>query len=300
MSRCSSLKAKDRSADALVHGAVAALDGMRAALTAARMVRFGLAVAALALAGQARADEPPVVVADEGSVSVTRVDTNLPVIALTFDACPTHRTTDGFDREVFEILRREQVPATVFVSGLWLRAHWPEAQELAEEPLIELGNHSYDHPQFSALSVAKGRAEIEETSQLIEALGRHPVGFRPPFGDWPGWLPHETGGLPVVLWDVVSGDAGGHVSPERMVDYVSKTARPGSIVIFHINGNGPNTKKALPEIIQRLRERGMRFVQVSELLRLDGGTIVKAHPAHYQKKVVSAAAPSATVAHQGE
>jgi peptidoglycan/xylan/chitin deacetylase (PgdA/CDA1 family) len=37
-------------------------------------------------------------------------------------------------------------------------------------------------------------------------------------------------------------------------------------VIFHINGRGRKTAEALPEILRTLRDRGLRFVFLSELL----------------------------------
>jgi peptidoglycan/xylan/chitin deacetylase (PgdA/CDA1 family) len=228
----------------------------------------------------------------DAAAAVSRVKTREPVVALTFDACPTRPGSAGFDREVFEILRRQHIPATVFVSGRWVEQHWQEARELAQEPLIELGNHSYRHPQFSRLDAAAGRAEIEATDKLIAELGRQSVAFRPPFGDWAGWLTAETGGQPVVLWDVVSGDAGGHISADNMVASVTAEARRGSIIIFHINGRGPHTKKALPRIIQRLRARGLRFVTVSELLGLQNAAIVRARPARYKKRTEPAPAES--------
>jgi peptidoglycan/xylan/chitin deacetylase (PgdA/CDA1 family) len=91
--------------------------------------------------------------------------------------------------------------------------------------------------------------------------------------------------LPTVLWDVVSGDAGGHVPPERMVAKVSREVRPGSIVIFHINGRGPNTRKALPAIIKELRAKGMRFVFVSELLQLVRAGDAKVIPARFDIRI---------------
>lgn len=219
----------------------------------------------------------------QGGLAVERVATTEPVVALTFDACPTRRATH-LDREVLAYLHQEKLPATVFVSGRWIRDHRGDAQALAGEPLIELGNHSYAHLPFSTLSVDQGRAEIQETERLISQLGRRSVGFRPPYGDWAGWLPHETGGLPVVLWDVVSGDAGGHVPAARMIESVTRQVQPGSIVIFHINGNGPFTARALPEIVRRLRARGLRFVPVSELLGLHDATVVRARPAQYHAR----------------
>jgi peptidoglycan-N-acetylglucosamine deacetylase len=215
--------------------------------------------------------------------AVARVITSAPVVALTFDACPT-RLRAGFDREIFDILRREQVPATVFVSGKWMEKFWNEARELAAEPLIELGNHSYRHQYFSDMDSTRAREEIDVTDRLIAALGRTSVGFRPPFGDWAGWVTSQTSGRPVVLWDVVSGDAGGHVRAETIIEKVVSNTQPGSIVIFHINGRGPQTKKALLPIIRRLRARGLRFVRVSELLEIEGGIIVKARPSRYKKR----------------
>ena len=77
----------------------------------------------------------------------------------------------------------------MFVSGRWVETHREEALVLAAEPLIELGNHSYDHPAFSSLTMEQARADIERTDRIIASLDRQSVGFRPPFGDWAAWLP---------------------------------------------------------------------------------------------------------------
>jgi peptidoglycan/xylan/chitin deacetylase (PgdA/CDA1 family) len=223
------------------------------------------------------------------AAAVSAVTTHENVVALTFDACPSPKGPTGFDREVFEILEREHIPATIFVSGKWVETHREEALELAANPLIEFGNHSYDHAQFSLLSREQARADIERTDRIIASLGRESVGFRPPFGDWPAWLSHRTGGQPIVLWDVVSGDAHGHIGVPRMVEAVTAAVQPGSIVIFHINGRAPGTKKALPQIIARLRERGLGFAKVTDLLRLPDAVIVNARPQRYRKKVPTTA-----------
>ena len=63
-----------------------------------------------------------------------------PAVAITFDACATKKGWYGFDCDVFDILRREQVPATIFVSGRWVDTH-PEAMgDLTSDPLIEFGD----------------------------------------------------------------------------------------------------------------------------------------------------------------
>jgi peptidoglycan-N-acetylglucosamine deacetylase len=217
------------------------------------------------------------------SAAITAVATNEPLVALTFDACPSPKGPRGFDRKVFEILRREQVPATVFVSGKWVEDHPRAARELASEPLIELGNHSYDHSQFSQLSSERARADIQRTDRIIASLNRESIGFRPPFGDWSSWLTLKADGQPIVLWNVVSGDAKGRVTVPQMIETVTAAVEPGSIVVFHINGRSPGTKKALPVIIRRLRARGLGFAKVTDLLRVPDAVIVNAQPQRWRK-----------------
>jgi len=73
-------------------------------------------------------------------------------VAITFDACATHSHLYEFDRAIFETLKREEVPATIFVSGRWVEGHPDAMEELASSPLIEFGDHSYDHPHMPELT----------------------------------------------------------------------------------------------------------------------------------------------------
>jgi len=199
---------------------------------------------------------------------IRRVETQEPQVALTFDACATKKGWYGFDRDVFDILKRQQVPATVFVSGLWVETH-PEAMaDLTGDPLIEFGDHSYDHPHMTKLGTAQVDAEIDETEAALGRYGRHAVAFRPPFGEWNAHLVElvRARQLPTVTWDVVSGDPSTHSTTAGIVKAVLEKARPGSIIVFHINGRGWKTHEALPEVIAGLRARGFKLVPLSALL----------------------------------
>jgi peptidoglycan/xylan/chitin deacetylase (PgdA/CDA1 family) len=122
--------------------------------------------------------------------------------------------------------------------------------------------------------------QIELTETIIAELGRKSVAFRPPAGAWNRSVVRLAARrhLPTVEWDVVSGDAGGYIAAARIVATVLSAAKPGSIVIFHINGRAPHTKEALPDIIRGLREKGLGFVTVSELLRRPDAQPVSARP----------------------
>src|SRR5262245_26879936 len=98
------------------------------------------------------ASVPPAAVkppADERPIR--HIDTGAPTVAITFDACATRTHGYGFDRAVYDLIRREKLPATIFVSGRWVEMHPDVMQELVREPLIEFGDHSYDHPHMSRL-----------------------------------------------------------------------------------------------------------------------------------------------------
>jgi peptidoglycan/xylan/chitin deacetylase (PgdA/CDA1 family) len=208
-----------------------------------------------------------------GSRPIQRVETREPAVAITFDACATRTHGYGFDRKVYDLLRAERVPATIFVSGRWVEFHPEEMAELAKDPLVTFGDHSYDHPHMPSLSAPRQREEIDQTEAALARYGKKSVAFRPPFGDWNRRMidvVHERG-LRTVTWDVVSGDPSKRTTKAGMIRNVVPRARPGSIVIFHINGRGLKTAEALPEILHALRERGLRFVSLADLLALDTG-----------------------------
>jgi peptidoglycan/xylan/chitin deacetylase (PgdA/CDA1 family) len=226
---------------------------------------LGVLVAVGLLARAARADD-----AGPRRAPIHRVETREPAVAITFDACATRTHGYGFDRSVYEILKAGRVPATLFVSGRWVELHAPEMAELARDPLVTFGDHSYDHPHMSRLPAARVREEIDQTEAALARYGKKSVAFRPPFGDWSQRVIEvvRERGLPTVTWDVVSGDPSKRTTKAGMIRNVVGHARAGSIVIFHINGRGLKTAEALPEILKALREQGLRFVSLADLLAL--------------------------------
>jgi peptidoglycan-N-acetylglucosamine deacetylase len=216
--------------------------------------------------------------------AIRAVTTHEPVVALTFDACSTLRQANGFDRKVFDILAAEQIPATFYLSGRWVEKHTSAAKLIAAASFVELGNHSYSHPRLTLVRKDRMRMQIRRTNKILQKrLGRPALSLRPPAGAWDTEVARaaQKEGLPVVTWTIVSGDVGGHVPPTRMVKSVVEQARPGAIIIFHINHREPYTKAALPGIVAGLREKGLRFVTVSQLLALPDAVPEVAKPSHW-------------------
>lgn len=193
-------------------------------------------------------------------------------IALTFDACQTYDAPSGYDTEIVRILTETQTPATFFLGGLWMQDHPEATLELARNPLFELGNHSWSHPDFSVLSESEIAEEIQLTQQkMYELVGFQTNLFRLPFGTYTDASLDAIAdnGLYTIQWDVESGDPDPNVDAQAMIGWVTYQAESGSIIIMHVNGRGWHTAEALPAIIESLNAQGYEFVTVSELLGLN-------------------------------
>jgi peptidoglycan/xylan/chitin deacetylase (PgdA/CDA1 family) len=211
-------------------------------------------------------------------------------VALTFDADMTREkyaeleesegasTSTWYDRRIVEELERTRTRATIFMSGLWARAHPESARALARSSLLEIENHSLSHRAFKTPcygleavgSEASKRQEVVESSAVIQRV----TGQRPRFFRFPGGCQSRrdlrlvaAAGEQPLGWDVVSGDVG-QPDPSLVGREVINGVKPGSIVVMHLVGapNAPSTASALKEIIPTLRGRGYEFVTLDELL----------------------------------
>lgn len=219
---------------------------------------------------------PPVV--DHGPRTGNRV-------ALTFDADMTDgmlgnlragRVKSYANLRILDLLEREQVPATFFLTGKWVEQYPDLTRRIADNPRFELANHTYGHLAFTANCYdlprvpAKGMTDdVAKTFQVITPYG----GRQTRYFRFPG-LCHDAAaldalaplGLTVVDGDVVSGDPFA-TSWKPLVRAVLDNVRPGSIVIMHVTeANAAMTDEALPHILAGLRERGLVPAPLSEVL----------------------------------
>ena len=192
-------------------------------------------------------------------------------IALTFDACPTD-LHDEYDGKVVDVLLRDKVPATLFMSGRWVERHPDKAKFLAGQSLFEIAAHSYYHPHLLEKGDERVIREMQKTQAIIKKItGRTPVYFRPPYGEVDERLAKlaKSAGLTTVQYDIASGDPDPGLSARKIVRAVLKEAKGGSIIVFHMNCKGVHTAEVLPEIIDGLRKKGFTLVTVGEMLKKD-------------------------------
>jgi peptidoglycan-N-acetylglucosamine deacetylase len=198
-------------------------------------------------------------------------------IALTFDACPAYGS-HSLDRKVFQTLVDSQVPATIFVSGRWMRTHMKEMEELAAVPFFEFGNHSYSHHHMANMPADSIVLELQKVQHLLSTIYHKAAKvFRAPYGELSDGLVQSvrSSGLTTAQFDLASGDPDTSITKDRLIRYVVRSARNGSIIVMHINGRGWHTAEALPAIIEGLHKRGFRFATVGELLQNSEAAVKK-------------------------
>ena len=205
----------------------------------------------------------------------TQLDTTEKVIALTFDACGGPRGS-RYDAALIDFLREEKIPATLFVSGSWIDANPAAFKKLAADPLFEIANHGLAHKPCSVngnkaygikgtASVAELVDEIEKNGRKIEtATGGRPKFYRPGTAYCDEVAVKVAGelGYEVVNYNIL-GDAGATRPKEKIREAMLK-AGPGAIVILHMNQPRSQTAAGLREAIPLLRQKGFRFVKLSE------------------------------------
>jgi peptidoglycan/xylan/chitin deacetylase (PgdA/CDA1 family) len=191
---------------------------------------------------------------------------------LTFDVCQKPEYPAWFDRKIYDVLLRYNVPATFFMGGDWMRTHPDETLLLAQNPNFEMGNHSWDHPDLPDLSEAQISQEIVKTQDMLYKLtGRQARLFRLPSGLYNDLVLSVLAwhGLYTIQWDVETGDPDPTIDAVRMNRAVRERVQNGSIIIMHANGRGWHTAEALPEMIKYLLAQGYTLVTVSQLIGLE-------------------------------
>ncbi|MEF3304562.1 polysaccharide deacetylase family protein [Paenibacillus sp. GYB003] len=199
---------------------------------------------------------------------VWEVPTEQKVIALTFDDGPDPVDTPA----ILELLRQYGAKATFFVVGQRVDK-FPDIVRREMEEGHEIANHTFTHNYMNGRKHSADRIadEIMKTEQsIVRVTGKKPHLFRPPGGYYNDQVvgASKTTGYKVVMWSWHQ-DTEDWSTPGvgKIVNKVLKNARNGDIVLFHDYVEGKTqTVEALRQILPQLKERGFRFITVSELL----------------------------------
>lgn len=202
-----------------------------------------------------------------------RLDTDEKIIALTFDACGGSYGS-GYDEELIEFLKAEEIPATLFFNSRWIEANEATFLELAENPLFSVQNHGSKHVPLSVTgrsawgidgtsSVAEVIDEVMKNQQVIKKMtGKSPELFRSGTAHYDEASVQITAdlGLTVVNYDIL-GDAGATFSAEE-VEQALLQSGAGSIPLLHMNQPGSGTAEGVINAVPQLIEQGYSFVKL--------------------------------------
>jgi peptidoglycan/xylan/chitin deacetylase (PgdA/CDA1 family) len=198
---------------------------------------------------------------------------DLLTVALTFDACP-----GAFDERIASMLVESRTPATIFVTGLWMRRNPAGlALLLANRDLFAIENHGYWHipPVLGsrrifgiacAGTLATVRREVTAGAAVVQAA----------VGSAPRWYRAATGFYSPTAMDEIRrmgfGIAGyslnadqGASLPARAVAARIAAAVSGAVIVAHINQPRRSSGLGVAAGVEALRRRGARFLRLDEL-----------------------------------
>jgi len=206
-----------------------------------------------------------------------KIQTKEKIIALTLDACGG-RKGNGYDKKLIDFLIKEKIPATLFMTGLWIDANTRTALAIARNQLFDIENHGLRHKPCSVrgyriygrrgtLSVADAFDEIEKNARKIKKFtGRRPIFYRPGtayFDDVAVKVSYSTGHIP-MNFSIVSGDAVKTFPWQRICRRIVRGVKPGSIIIAHMNQPDGRFYRAFKAAVPKLRKMGYLFVRLRD------------------------------------
>jgi peptidoglycan/xylan/chitin deacetylase (PgdA/CDA1 family) len=220
-------------------------------------------------------------------------------IAFTFDGGYENNAT----QEILDILKQENIKATIFLTGIFIK-HYPDlVKRMAGEGHI-IGNHTWSHPHLTSYAQDQQhrtlsnvtpqfiQQELLRTAELYKSVTGKEMShlWRAPYGEqnaeirkWAadagfrhiGWTVGRNWdeGMDTMDW-VADKSSKAYHSADQIADKIlsfgngTKYGANGTIILMHLGtprtDDYPHQK--LPMIIEELKKRGYQFVTISEML----------------------------------
>lgn len=182
-------------------------------------------------------------------------------VALTFDDGPSPYT----DR-LLRILADNDAKATFFLIGNKVAANPDGARRIAEAGM-EIGNHTWEHPNMTTIPRAAIPAQLRKAGDAIEAA----TGTRPTLVRTAGGLIDDDvlaaarqQGLADINWDVIPFDWFNDANTAATRAVLMSQLEPNSVVLFHDTYS--STVDLVYQFLPVLQANGYRLVTVSQML----------------------------------
>ena len=192
-------------------------------------------------------------------------DTGKKVIYLTFDC----GYENGYTEQILDALKKHNAPAAFFVVGNMIESAPDIIRRMAAEGHI-VGNHTYHHPDMSAISDATAfKEELDALSALYEeTVGQPlPMYYRPPQGKYSeeNLKQAQALGYKTIFWSLAYVDWYVDDQPTAEAAYAKLLPRihDGAIVLLH--STSQTNAEILDDLLTKWEEMGYTFASLNEL-----------------------------------
>ena len=192
-------------------------------------------------------------------------DTDKKVIYLTFDC----GYENGYTEQILDALKKHNAPAAFFVVGNMIESAPDIIRRMAAEGHI-VGNHTYHHPDMSAISDASAfKEELDSLSALYEqTVGQPlPMYYRPPQGKYSeeNLKQAQALGYKTIFWSLAYVDWYVDDQPTAEAAYAKLLPRihDGAIVLLHSTSR--TNAEILDDLLTKWEEMGYTFASLDEL-----------------------------------
>ena len=195
-----------------------------------------------------------------------------PMIALTFDDGPGEYT-----EELINCLVENNAKATFFMLGQNVEAY-PEIAKKVSDAGMELGNHSYSHPDLVTIGAEAAAQQVSNTDAALKAAtGFEATVMRPPGGSFNDSVKAAID-HPLIIWSIDTRDWATK-SEDQTYQVVMDNAQDGSVVLMHDIHEW--SVKAAIRMIPDLIAKGFKLVTVSELAEAKGKNLQSGNAYYY-------------------
>lgn len=198
---------------------------------------------------------------------IATVPDDPPLVALTVD--------DGVNSEVVkayvELAAATGIRLTFFANGVYSSwaAHRDLMQPMVDVGQIQIGNHTWDHPDVTKISSSAFVDQLTRNDRALSNL--YGVSTKPFFR--PPYMSHNAAtdrvaidqGHPIICWWTGSFGDSTVISADQVLANAKQYLQAGNIVIGH--ANFPPVIEVIDDIIGLLQERSLQTVTLADVYR---------------------------------
>ena len=211
-------------------------------------------------------------------------------VALTLDAC-----SGDIDHRILDVLVREKIPATLFVTARWLRRNQAAIEVLKAHPdLFAIENHGAEHvPAITELKTMYGiptagtpaaiEAEVKGgADKITEIFGRQPQWYRDATARYSTDAVRQIEGMGYKIAGYsLNGDRGASLPAATVARRISY-AKDGDVIISHINQPKRASGAGVAEGIVALKKKGVQFRLLKDMPARAAPNVVSETMPHHE------------------